>query len=163
MKGLIKSIQEWVDQSENGELTDRSNKSFMSLYNGRIFKSFILMPVYFKLSIYRSRYTWSTGAGTRKGSRKARGVRSWLRQSAKCARIDSTEWRGCCRVTRKYFCSARAKEGNTAWAASCGSIGIAGTVSKQPHAVNTRVMFQKHKTYLFCEKWIQKRQGLIVT
>lgn len=125
-------------------------------------KPLILMPIYFKLSIYRSRYTWRTGAGTRKGSRKARGVRSWLRQSAKCARIDSTEWRGCCRVTRKYFCSARAIEGNTAWAASCGSIGIAGTVSKQSHAVNSTVMFPMHKTCFFCENWIQKRQGLTV-
>ena len=97
--------------------------------------------------IYRLYYTWSTGAGTRKGSRKARGVRSWLRQSAKCAKIDSTEWRGCCRVTRKYFWRARAIEGNTAWAASCGSIGIAGTVRKLSHDI-----------CLYCEKWMHDSQ-----
>ena len=32
--------------------------------------------------------------------------------------MDSMVWRGCCLVTRRYFCRARLRLGNTAWAAS---------------------------------------------
>ena len=34
--------------------------------------------------------------------------------------MDSMVWRGCWRVTRRYFCSDRLSEGKTAWAASYG-------------------------------------------
>ena len=77
--------------------------------------------------------TCMTGEETRNFSVKARALMSWLKQMAKCCRIDSTVWRGCWRVTRKYFCSGRAIDGKMAWAASYGSIGTAGPVSIDRH------------------------------
>ena len=56
-------------------------------------------------------------------SRKARGDMSYERQVERWCRMDSMVWRGCWRVTRRYFCSDRLRLGKTAWAASYGLSG----------------------------------------
>ena len=56
-------------------------------------------------------------------SRKALGDMSYERQVERCCRMDSIVWRGCCRVTRRYFCRDLLRLGNTAWAASYGLSG----------------------------------------
>lgn len=54
------------------------------------------------------------------------GVMLFVMQTAKCCCMLSMLWRCCCLVVRRYFCSARAMEGNMAWAASRGSITSPG-------------------------------------
>lgn len=54
------------------------------------------------------------------------GVMLFVMQKTKCCCMLSILWRCCCLVVRRYFCSARAIEGNMAWAASRGSITSPG-------------------------------------
>ena len=83
--------------------------------------------------------TCMTGEATRNFSTKALALRSWLRQMARCCRIDSTVCLGCWRVMRKYFCRGRAIDGKMACAASYGSIGTAG-----PSTFNQITSTQSH-------------------
>ena len=51
-------------------------------------------------------------------SRKALGDMSYERQVERCCRMDSMVWRGCWRVTRRYFWRGLAIDGKMDWAAS---------------------------------------------
>ena len=62
--------------------------------------------------------TCSTGLLTRYFSRKALGDMSYMMLVARCCRMVSMVWRGCCLVILRYFCRGRAIEGNMDWAAS---------------------------------------------
>ena len=70
--------------------------------------------------------TCKTGDVTRYLSKNAFGAISYLRQVAKCWRIESMVWRGCWRVMRKYFWRGRARLGKIDWAASYESMGVEG-------------------------------------
>ena len=67
--------------------------------------------------------TCSTGEVTMYFSRKALGDMSYERQVERCWRMDSMVWRGCWRVTLRYFWRDLLRLGNTAWAASYGLRG----------------------------------------
>ena len=62
--------------------------------------------------------TCSTGLLTRYFSRKALGDMSYMMLVARCWRMVSMVWRGCCLVILRYFCRGLAIEGNIDWAAS---------------------------------------------
>lgn len=54
------------------------------------------------------------------------GVMLCVIQKARCCWMLSMLWQCCCRVVRRYFCSARAIDGKMACAASRGSITSPG-------------------------------------
>ena len=105
--------------------------------------------------------TCSTGAETRYFSRKARGAMSKERQADRWWRMDSMVCRGCCLVTRRYFCSGLDRLGKTAWAASYGLRACFRPPTKsllyQIYQVDRKYLLNRSKnisTICFVTKWV---------
>lgn len=117
----------------------------MELCSSSRVSSWSEMRIHFSTSLYSFSFMMTT-PWARYLSTKDFGVMSWLIQLAKWLSTDSIVYLGCWRVMRRYFWRARAIDGNTACAASLGSIGIAAPPMKENQVVNCLYVFK----YRYC-------------